>query len=67
MNSNAWKKWMASRLPQATKDALNEFMQYWDLVRPDVISYICQQAGVDYSIRYEEVNDANKDGVQADP
>ena len=75
MNSQIWKQWMEPmgtkdgkpvyRVPYETRAALQEMMDNWDVVQPDVASKIAQFS-TDFKVKYEEANRTQLDTAVPD-
>lgn len=75
MKSQIWKQWMdpigmkdgkpVYRVPYETRAALQEMMDNWDAVQPDVASKIAQFS-TDFKVKYEDANHAQLDTAVPD-
>ena len=75
MKSQIWKQWMEPmgmkdgkpvyRVPYETRAALQEMMDNWDTVQPDVASKIAQFS-TDFKVKYEDANHTQLDTAVPD-
>lgn len=75
MKSQIWKQWMEPmgmkdgkpvyRVPYETRAALQEMMDNWDAVQPDVASKIAQFS-TDFKVKYEDANHTQLDTAVPD-
>lgn len=75
MNSQIWKQWMdpigtkdgkpVYRVPYETRAALQEMMDNWDVVQPDIASKIAQFS-TDFKVKYEDANHTQLDTAVPD-
>lgn len=61
--SKVYKDWMGDpNIPQSTKDALQQIVDNWDVVRPDIVAAI-SKFSTDYQVKFD---DENRDDAEGD-
>lgn len=63
INSKMYEKWMEDEnIPQSTKDAINQLLDNWELIKPDIAASISKFT-TDAKVKVEEdnIDDANGD------